>query len=1033
MNLSRLLFTASVCAANVVALAQYPQAWSSFRDVGLRSSEQALKTLNAPGGGFYLYGVAASGSQSLTKVTASGQILWNRISPGRAIDVATGTGGTVVVGIAPHYPNSSLVAAKYDASGTLLWTKNFKSGVESLRVAMDGSGNAIVGAGASVMKLSASTGSPIWTTPVTGQTKGVSIDSAGNVFVVGTSTPNGVATVTLTKLDPSGPSLWSKSSPATNPYILLDKVGNSYLVQGVTISLTANVQVTKYDLDGIVQWAANSPAAVPVGATITPSNAIVTVSSGAPGLTLTRFTSAGGVAWSRSNATYAPDGIALNELTSDPSENAYICAATVAGPQDAELIRYDPSGNFRWARGEVGTANIDDQGRSAVIDPIGRIVFLSRVVNTGTATDLRVASYDTAGNRIWGTDVDLGRSDDKAIGAVTDSAGNTYVLGTGVTSDASATPTFSIIKVGSNANVLWSHAIGAIGGPLSEMLPPQLAPGGGVVLVQRAHNALGMRGTIYRYDTNGALTWTFTSFPGSQFLIDYKVAADNSVLLALTNGTSNGMGGLNNTNRLTKISAAGALLGSTDQPGETTALPTGINIDPNGSTYIVYSHKVSSNFQMALSKFDFNGAFLWASSVARTSVVQNFPHSDVLFDSAGNPCFLGDLTVFKYNPAGTLIWSRTPTNQARAHIAIDAQDHIFCMGINTFDNAGYVSRIDVNSAVPWTTKMPFVPQFTGFDFIPDNTGGVVVGVTAVTDEGGNSVADAKGYDYQILRVDNLGAIVWKFNSQPFYAGIFPTDAAGLDNRSAAFAQDAAGNMYFAGAGYGPGGTADLNVVKYNGNDATNSEPTAPSSMIAGQTYLIGGNYTNTGIQTWTTAAGYRIVFLNSAAWGVSNGFLDAATKSVPTGKSGSFFATVVAPSVPGTYTYQTKMYQSGQGSFGLAGPIKSVNVTVAADAARIVSCDCPTVDFSGTVTVHVDMLNVGTTTWTAAGGYFLTNPQNAETIYNPHQLDPSDSISPGGHKVFTFQISSDIHKHQVGFQMCHGSTRFGDAFRATIN
>src|SRR4051812_37811945 len=81
MKLFRLALTALISALFVVpALAQYPMAWSAFRDLGLHSSEQAMKMLNAPGGGgFILFGDTGGASQAIVRVDDTGAMLWNRM------------------------------------------------------------------------------------------------------------------------------------------------------------------------------------------------------------------------------------------------------------------------------------------------------------------------------------------------------------------------------------------------------------------------------------------------------------------------------------------------------------------------------------------------------------------------------------------------------------------------------------------------------------------------------------------------------------------------------------------------------------------------------------------------------------------------------------------------------------------------------------------------------------------------------------------------------------------------------------------
>ena len=64
-------------------------------------------------------------------------------------------------------------------------------------------------------------------------------------------------------------------------------------------------------------------------------------------------------------------------------------------------------------------------------------------------------------------------------------------------------------------------------------------------MTNRSRANVGMVGSINRYDANGNLVWSYTNFPGNEFLTDFKVGTDGSVYLAMSFVTSNGSGGFN--------------------------------------------------------------------------------------------------------------------------------------------------------------------------------------------------------------------------------------------------------------------------------------------------------------------------------------------------------------------------------------------------------------------------------------------------------------------------------------------------------
>lgn len=100
----------------------------------------------------------------------------------------------------------------------------------------------------------------------------------------------------------------------------------------------------------------------------------------------------------------------------------------------------------------------------------------------------------------------------------------------------------------------------------------------------------------------------------------------------------------------------------------------------------------------------------------------------------------------------------------------------------------------------------------------------------------------------------------------------------------------------------------------------------PSAMIAGQTYSVSVSMLNTGSNTWTQGAGYRLAPL-AGSWGTANVPVPAA---VTPGSAVTFSFTVAAPAGAGSENFQWRMEQEGSGPFGEATPNRVIPVSLPA-------------------------------------------------------------------------------------------------------
>jgi len=346
--------------------------------------------------------------------------------------------------------SSSLFLAKYDLSGNVLWAKsavNSASGFNfGYNVCTDIFGNAYVtgyftgtvsfGSYALTSVGSAdiflvkydSSGNVLWARSAGGTSSdigyGISTDRSGNVYVTGvfyspsitfasyTLTNAGSDDIFIAKYDSSGNVLWAKST------------GGNSSDEGYSIATDAlaNVYITGYY----------------ESLTITFGSYTLT-NAGNQNIFLAKYDSSGNVLWAKSAGGTSSD--IGTYVAADSSGNVYLtgdylsstitfasCTLSNAGSDDAFLVKYDSSGNVRWAKSIGGTGI--EYGYCVTADKSNKIYvtgnFNSPVLTFDTITIQRpaiyydpmyLAEYDSVGHVLFAEALTSGGDDQNAIAA----------------------------------------------------------------------------------------------------------------------------------------------------------------------------------------------------------------------------------------------------------------------------------------------------------------------------------------------------------------------------------------------------------------------------------------------------------------------------------------------------------------------------------------------------------------------------------------------------------------------------------------
>jgi len=583
-----------------------------------------------------------------------------------------------------------------------------------------------------------------------------------------------------------------------------------------------------------------------------------------------------------------------------------------------------------------------------------------------------------------------------------------------------------LTKFSSTGNVLWASQISrpTAYGPVQTTIIP--TPDGGALTYVDWETGLRYDDLILtKYGSNGAVQWSDTSD------ICPAVSPDGSVF------TSTSFDG---EVIVKKLNAQGTLLW--EKVTETTnSYFSALKADVNGGVWAAGSSFVNNAPQIYLGHFDTDGNM-------QTWTIPTFgmgtTHID--FDSSGNLVLGGVLpgsnstqviALAKVSPTGTLLWS---------NVYSDPVDYSYYSKRPTFtiDPAGNVYVGYNSSASPHPQVMKVTPDGNtawAHTFAPANTYATLTDVVA--DPGSNlfllcSVTANGSFNSNDALIKYLpnGSIGW--SSLPDGAiildsGQFDTGANGGGDIPAGLGRDSSGFLYI-------GGLALLDnrdgvaVVKYGpANNSVFVTQTAPSTMVAGQTYTITETFQNNGVNPWTFNAGYYLRSQNptdTSRWGRTRVDLGNSDTIAP-GQSKKFSFFVYAPVNGGTYPLQWRMSQ-GTSVFGMPSANVNVAVALSTTAARYVSQSVPaTVKAGTTFSVSVDMRNVGTNTWTQAGGYNLatTSPDlNTTWGFSSVALAAADSIARGQDKTFRFNCHAPTTPgtYTLQLRMRKSSTFFGD-------
>jgi hypothetical protein len=365
---------------------------------------------------------------------------------------------------------------------------------------------------------------------------------------------------------------------------------------------------------------------------------------------LVKYNSSGVQQWMRTFDNSTDDKHVVAILV-DKAGNSYLCGyGYITGTStsiDYIVMKYDNAGNQQWVKNWDGGYSAWDFITCATFDPAGNIIVAGYCNNNGgpTGEDIGIVKYSTSGTQIWSyvynnTAIN---GDERAMSVASDPAGNVFVTGSSMGTQARDMITLKVNNAGINQ---WIKTVAHVN--------PGTDEHGRGVTTDAAGNsyATGAAGDwiTIKYDPNGTVVWT-----------------NHIVTAALSDQTKKIM--LDKHGNV--IVAGDAFFGAGNQ-----------------SDLAVY--KLNSATGASLSSVDFynNGSDIF---------------SDAVLDTSGNVYLSGyyvgplgiDMLALTVSSSGSVLWSTTysnpynPTGTDEAyHLAVDKNRNLILVGVSERRGSG---------------------------------------------------------------------------------------------------------------------------------------------------------------------------------------------------------------------------------------------------------------------------------------------------------------------------------------------------------
>ncbi len=380
-------------------------------------------------------------------------------------------------------------------------------------------------------------------------------DRSGNVYVFGSSNGTGsLLDFVIIKYNSSGAEKWVSrynGEGSSSDQIIsacVDDSGNCY-VTGYSTDLNSISKLTtaKFDSSGNVEWVKiydnqlistsyGQDIAIDASGNLAVCGPVRNISMGRYSIVLLIYDSNGNtLATSIYDGDDTGDKIPVS-IKFDSNSNIIIGGSyhSISGNTDMLILKYDLTGNYKWAKRFNGTANSDDRVTSMVLDNENNIYFCGSIYSAAGYLDYFYSKLDTLGTAQWsgifngaGNDLDIPYSIE------IDLQKNLYITGFSRNDSVIGSEDVLAMKISPAGSLIWNRVYsGAADG--TDQGNSVAIDKNGNVYVGGAMD-MGNVHLIYallKYDASGNLIW-IKNYAGSNspedFIYDVDVDSMNNV------------------------------------------------------------------------------------------------------------------------------------------------------------------------------------------------------------------------------------------------------------------------------------------------------------------------------------------------------------------------------------------------------------------------------------------------------------------------------------------------------------------------
>jgi uncharacterized delta-60 repeat protein len=521
-----------------------------------------------------------------------------------------------------------------------------------------------------------------------------------------------------------------------------------------------------------------------------------------------------------------------NKIMPDGNGNFIAVGYTVRSGnyKDFLTVKMNASLDTIWTRTKNGSNGGDDEAISAAVDASGNVYVAGYVDAGNTNDDIYLVKYDVNGTTQWDTSYYSSANaflDDQPVAIAISPAGNIVVAGwTEQGTWTSSSNDILVLSYDANGGLQWSRRYGRFAGQRDETTAMVIDASNNIYVTGRSSNGADDDFVTLKLDPlTGNDVWSpvkiFNSLNGN----------DRPTAMALTSAgdvviTGRSRGANDDDYRTLEYSSAGAVLWSKVWAGAAGHdRSTCLAIDDSGYVYVAGESdrdaSTAVNYDVSLVKYNSAGTFVWQrywSGAALNDDVPNAITTDVsgnvfvcgISDADATTAIKNDWFILKYDATGNSPWQKTVNgsrsmDDAANSLICDASGNTYVVGsVNNTTTQNDAGAIVYDS----NGNIAFNKSYNGEGDFNDNSFSMVQDINGNTYAAGYTYNELNNRDIFITKVDASGATVISNTFQ----GI-----KGDDDELEALVYDANGYLYACGYTKVSGQKSDFITIKYSLN------------------------------------------------------------------------------------------------------------------------------------------------------------------------------------------------------------------------